>query len=166
MKPVFEVQAKDRHVTSAYRMETTLKFFLVTSFAMLVLITLVCVAASQKKSREYGGLIPDSELEAKTKSADELAQQWQESEEAKRSLGSFDSVFQGTSETKYGRDWVMVDDVKLSGITTVKSAPGAHARVTIVCSEGEKLVSANQLPQGFLSAWGVTPALLKAANDQ
>src|SRR5277367_338722 len=105
-----------------------------TLLIILCAISVITISAwflvTMEKSRDHGGIIPQSELEAKTKSADDLQQQWQEAEAAKRSPTAFSAVFQGTSETNYAKDWVVVNDIKLSGITSVKSAPGAHARLT------------------------------------
>jgi hypothetical protein len=72
--------------------------------------------------------------------------------------------YQGTADTNFGKDWVIVDGVKMQGITFANPAP--DGQVAIVYSDGGRNVPASSLPQGFLDAWKLTPEKLKATGNQ
>jgi hypothetical protein len=72
--------------------------------------------------------------------------------------------YQGKADTNFGKDWVIVDGVKMQGITFANPAPGGQ--VAIVYSDGGRNVPASSLPQGFLDAWKLTPEKFKAAGNQ
>lgn len=73
-----------------------------------------------------------------------------------------DLASKGTSAKNFAKEWVMVDNQKVSGITAVKAVPAYQ--VAIIFAEGARRAPANTLPQGFLDAWGITPQVLQAAD--
>jgi cytoskeletal protein RodZ len=75
-----------------------------------------------------------------------------------------EASYQGTVDTNFAKDWVIVDGKKIEGITLANPAP--NAQVAILYSDGGKNVPASSLPQGFLNAWQLTPEKLKAAGNQ
>ena len=74
------------------------------------------------------------------------------------------TIYRGTADTDFDKDWVFVAGQKVTGITNVQAAAGAQ--VTIVSSAGGKTVAASTLPQGFLYDWDLTPDRLKAMDAQ
>jgi hypothetical protein len=72
--------------------------------------------------------------------------------------------YQGTADTNFAKDWVIVDGVKMQGITFANPAPGGQ--VAIIYSDGGRNVPASSLPQGFLDAWKLTPEKFKAVGNQ
>jgi hypothetical protein len=69
-----------------------------------------------------------------------------------------------TAHIPFAKDWVYVDEQRLTGITSVLPASGE--RVTIICDQGGRNVPASSLPQGFLDDWHITPGALKAMDNQ
>ena len=68
----------------------------------------------------------------------------------------------GTSVTNFGKDWVMINDDRLSGISSVQ--PTAYNQVSLIYLGGGKTVSASTLPNGFFTLWNITQARLDGVN--
>ena len=82
---------------------------------------------------------------------------------ASNELPSDDSVYHGTADKDFGKDWVIVAGKKIEGITQVKPVP--NGKVELIYSLGVGNFAASSLPQGFLDAWQITPERLKALNN-
>ena len=72
--------------------------------------------------------------------------------------------YYGTSDTNFGKSWVVVEGTKIEGITRADPAP--EGQVALLYSDGGKNVSASSLPQGFLDFWNLTPDRFEAVQGQ
>jgi uncharacterized membrane protein YhaH (DUF805 family) len=73
------------------------------------------------------------------------------------------AALHGTSDTNFGRNWIVVDGQRIDGIISAMPAP--EGEVALLYGAGGKNVRASALPQGFLDSWNLTPARLQAADN-
>jgi uncharacterized membrane protein YhaH (DUF805 family) len=74
-----------------------------------------------------------------------------------RESGEHDSM-----SAMYGKNWVIANGEKLSGITQITALPGYQ--VHIVYALGDTTLKAATLPTDFLNQWSITPEALEIAN--
>jgi hypothetical protein len=76
-----------------------------------------------------------------------------------------ESAYHGFNGGVFGKGWVRLKN-GVTIFTVSQVVPASGGKVSIVNLDGEKDISASDLPQGFLDEWGITAEKLKAMDKQ